>query len=141
MFPLLDRRLGELGHGDVVVIADGKFSATADAKRPPIWVPGHSTLEVVEALLTEVEHDPLDGPPAFMIMENPDDEPASEWAPRAAEFRALVNAAGPWRDRAQAQIMQAVMRSDFHLLSKEAELVIATTDPTSYACFALRVAG
>jgi L-fucose mutarotase len=120
--------LSDMGHGDEIVIADGNYSATADAtQRSPIWVPCADTITVVAAVLN---HFPLDGSfgSARYITETQGDPSSTA----AQAFAALVDADDT------SSLIKAVPRREFHIQAKKAYAIVATVDPRHYACFILR---
>ena len=121
--------LCDMGHGDTIVIADGNYSAESDAtRRPPIWLTGYGTLEIVGAILEHFPLDTVDGPPAGYIIENTDEE-----LPVSASFIAIVNAHVDGE-----KVTMAIPRKEFHEEARVSYAIVATNDPTHYACFALR---
>ncbi len=136
--PNLLKALREMGHADEIVIADGNYSAAADAtRRPPIELRGYGTLEVVEAILAVL---PLDdrATPAHYIVEAPGEAPREV----SQRFRTMVEEAARrrgWQGSEAVELLSAVPREpDFHDRARRAYAIVATDDRTHYGCFILR---
>lgn len=118
--------LSDMGHGDMIVIADGNYSATADAiRRPPIWLPGFPTLEIVEAILTvfPLEEDT----PGYAIGIREGMHPVHD------DFESVLQG-DPEGEELGVELLTP---KEFHDFARNAYAVVATTDPTHFACFAL----
>ncbi len=114
--------LDQMGHGDLIVIADAHFPARSLATRF-VDMPGVATPDLVRAVRTVL---PLDGAPAVLAMATPDDStlPIHE---------ALADAAG-----ITVAAVEFVERFAFYDLAKSAYVIVRTGENRIYANAALR---
>lgn len=121
--------LSDMGHDDTIVVTDGNYAAWADAtRRPPVQLYGYGTLEIVRAILEVMpigDYAPHPGGAAHIAEVGRGDTQLPHWQ----EFQECVGSAAEVR---------AIGRTRFHDFAREAYAIIATNDPTLYACYILR---
>lgn len=124
--PPLLAALAEMGHGDVIVVADRNFPAHSCGQRV-VDLPGADGLQVLTAVLGVLPVDGFQDPPAWHM--RPDD---GSVAPTLELVRsALVDATG-----AQVAVGD-VDRHDFYDVARAAYCTVRTGDTRPYACFAV----
>lgn len=127
--PELLKILMEMGHGDELVIADGNFPAEAIARRI-VRADGHSTPELLDAILKFFPLDQYDKHPvALMAMVPGDDVKTPIWD----EYRAVVT-----KYNVEAAEFEHVERFAFYKRAKQAYAVLATGESALYANIILK---
>ena len=125
--PELLKILMEMGHGDELVIGDGKFPAAACAQRL-VRLDGHSVPNVLDAILKLFPLDTyVDAPVA--LMDNGDSE---NRPPIWAEYKEIV------KNNEGEKEFELVERFDFYDRAKKAYAVVATGETAIYANIILK---
>jgi L-fucose mutarotase len=122
--PELLKVLMEMGHGDELVIADGNFPAAAIARRI-IRADGHSTVELLDAILKFFPLDQYVKHPVALMQVVPGDDVAT---PIWDEYRAIVRKHYP-----AAPEFKHIERFAFYERAKQAYAVLATGESALYA--------
>ena len=113
------KALDEMGHGDMVVMADAHFTASKLAKKHVVYLPGLSSPRVMKAVRSVFVPDEYE---EFQIglMASPD----TELLPVQSE---LIQAAD--LDPSQARLLS---RQDFYDRAAQAELIVRTGETRVY---------
>lgn len=121
--------LSDMGHDDTIVVTDGNYAAWADAtRRPPVQLYGYGTLEIVRAILEVM---PLNRD-SYQVRAGYITERSHDGDSQLPHWQQFMECVGP---SAEAE---PVDRKKFHDFAREAYAIVATNDPTLYACYILR---
>lgn len=136
--PELLKVLAEMGHGDMIVVADANFTAATLAQipgggsKPLIHLPGAGIQRTSEAILSVFPlGTPAEKPVAYMKVCNTPDGYASGLQ---REMLSMLKA----RDLAQPQDCEAVERFAFYDLVRQAYAIVLTSDLQPYGNFLFR---
>ena len=125
--PELLKTLCEMGHGDVIVLADGNFPAESVGKDTRvIRCDGHGVPELLEAILKVIPTDTYVEHPVNLMAPEPQDP---KHFPIWDQFYALVE---KYEGNADAKIGY-IERFPFYEESRKAYAVIATGEQAVYA--------
>ena len=133
--PELLKTLDEMGHNDVIVLADGNFpgSGIASAGNAKlVRADGVGAAEMLEAILQLIPTDIYVDTPILLIDKEGLDKdlPTPIWS----EFEKTVSK----YDARGASAIGKVPRMDFYEASKKAYAIIQTTESALYACLMIR---
>ena len=121
--PELLKILSEMGHGDEIVLGDGNFPASSNAKRL-IRCDGHGVCELLSAILKLFPLDSyVESPVVLMQVEPGDTVVPVIWD----DYKKIVNASNP-----EAKISE-IRRNEFYERARSAYAVIATSEAALYA--------
>src|SRR5690625_44305 len=121
--PELFKILMEMGHGDEIVLADGNFPASANAKRL-VRADGHDIPSLLESILKFFPLDTfVEAPVKFMETVDPNEEEPPIWE----IYRNLLTEA----NGTKVQI-EYVDRFDFYKQAQEAYAIVATSESALY---------
>ena len=127
--PELLKILMEMGHGDELVIGDGKFPAAACAQRL-VRLDGHGVPEILEAILQLFPLDTyVEQPLAVMAVTKGDPVQPTIWE----TYRAIAEKHEPGR-----AAIEQVERFAFYERAKKAYAVVATGETALYGCIILK---
>lgn len=125
--PTLLKALCEMGHSDRLVISDGNFPAhTVGKDSIVIRMDGHGVPEILEAILKVFPLDTYVEQSAFLMEKVPGDTVET---PIWKEFENIIAK----YDTRGANTLGFIERFDFYKESKEAYLIIATSEKALYA--------
>ena len=125
--PELLKILGEMGHGDEIVIGDGNFPAASCAQRL-IRCDGLGVPEILDAVLQLFPLDTYVDSPVALMATTKDDPTPEIWA----VYEEIVS-----RHNGETEISQ-IERFDFYDRTKKAYAVIATSEKALYANIILK---
>ena len=125
--PELLKVLCEMGHSDIIVIADGNFPAETMGKNSiVIRMDGHGVPEILEAILKVFPLDPYIEKPVSLMERVPgDNADVSIWK----KYDELIEKEEP---RGTA-VIQKLERFEFYEEAKKAYAIIATSETSQYA--------
>lgn len=125
--PELLKTLCEMGHGDMIVIADGNFPAESCGKNAKvIRMDGHGVPEIMKAILEVFPLDQyVDNPVKLMERCEGDNADVSIWK----KYDELVDNA----DKRGRKLISKLERFAFYEEAKKAYCIIATTETSQYA--------
>ncbi|MEN6384625.1 MAG: L-fucose mutarotase [Phycisphaerales bacterium] len=127
--PDLLKILAEMGHGDEIVFADCNFPAASNAERL-IRCDGLGIAELLKAVLKVFPLDSyVDNPVALMEVVHGDKAKPTIWN----EYRKIIKASGE-----KFKDFELIERFDFYERTKEAYVVVATTETSPYANIILK---
>ncbi|WP_417258849.1 RbsD/FucU family protein [Celeribacter sp.] len=115
--------LAQMGHGDMIVIADSNFPAQTMGKRV-IRCEGSNATEILEAVVTLLPLDTFvqDRAVTMQVVGEPDTIP-----PAVAEFQAIIDAKAD-----NPAPIESIERFAFYDRAREAFAVIQTGEPRPY---------
>ncbi|MFW6016660.1 MAG: RbsD/FucU family protein, partial [bacterium] len=126
--PELIKILMEMGHGDVIVLADGNFPAASNAKNL-VRADGHNIPEILKAVLKFLPLDIyVDKPIALMETTAGDKEPVI-WN----EYKSIFNNHGKKNSE-----IDYIERFEFYKRARNAYAVVATGESSLYANIILK---
>ncbi|NLM10366.1 MAG: L-fucose mutarotase [Clostridiaceae bacterium] len=127
--PELLKVLMEMGHGDEIVLADGNFPAASIANKL-VRCDGHSTVELLDAILKLFPLDPyVDAPVALMQVVPGDTVKTPIWD----VYKEIVERHEPVNNK-----FEHVERFAFYDRAKKAYAVVATGEKALYANIILK---
>lgn len=127
--PELLKILGEMGHGDEIVIADGNFPAAANAKRL-IRLDGHNVPEVLQSVLKLFPLDPyVKSAVGLMEVVPGDDVVPNIWK----NYRKILD-----ESEETFKEFEFIERFEFYERAKNAFAVVATSELALYANIILK---
>jgi L-fucose mutarotase len=127
--PELLKILMEMGHGDEIVLADGNFPAASIANKL-VRCDGHSTVEVLDAILKLFPLDPyVEAPVALMEVVPGDTVETPIWN----DYKDIVTAYEPENNK-----FEHIERFAFYERAKKAYAVVATGEKALYANIILK---
>ncbi|HEB33266.1 MAG TPA: fucose isomerase [Spirochaetes bacterium] len=110
----------KMGHGDVLVLADGDFPVETFSKRV-VYAYGHEIPTLLEAILEYFPLDPfVEQPVAIMAPVEKDAKEPSNWT----DYRAIIS-----KSDERFKEFEYVERFGFYERAKESFLVVATGEP------------
>lgn len=131
--PELLKVLAEMGHGDTIVIGDANFAAASMAQdHILVRCDGVSGCDILDAILSVMPLDVfVDDPVLIMDKETIH---ADMECPIWDAFKAVVAK----HDPRGADACAMIPRGKFYTMAKHAYAVVATTEPSAYACVILQ---
>ena len=123
------RALDEMGHGDIVVVADAHFTASKLAKKHLIYLPGLTSPRVLRAVRTVLVPDEYESFQLGLMAGPGELLPVQEELIQAAELGEPTISASITSPLPNVALLQ---RQDFYDRAAEAELIIRTGETRVY---------